>query len=575
MRLASLITALFLAVPALGMAQTTLGTGATAVPTATAIGENAQATAPEATAVGDASVASGQSASAFGTNAQALGGYSMALGWGAQAKYTNDVAIGASASAAGGNSLAIGVGASTTGLGAFALGSNANASGRDSFALGSSALSSGTQSFALGSQANASSDGAFALGNNVLASGQNAFALGSGSVASGQASTALSGGQALGDNSIAIGATAVANSDSSLAIGGSVFTGAGGLPGVAVGANSGATQGGTALGYGASTVVGFGVEPGYGTALGTLAHATAQCSAVGYMASCSEANTATFGFLGNNVRITNVANGLDMFDAVNMAQAQSMGYVFGAGAGFVNGVFQSPSYLIQGNTYTDVGSAFAAVDGKLTELSNNSGGTQGPAGPAGPQGPKGDKGDTGAAGPAGADGVAGAGNGHDDKAVHYGANPDGSVNVAVVPLQGMSGTTVSNVADGEVSAQSMDAVNGRQLFQAQVDARTYTDKGVQQAKDWAKDYTDMRMRELNARFSTTQAMGAAQASLASQLGALSGQNRIGAAVGFAGGHNGLAVGYQHVSSDGHVAFGIHGSVAGRDRSVGVGVGYSW
>jgi autotransporter adhesin len=305
-----------------------------------------------------------------------------------------------------------------------------------------------------------------------------------------------------------------------------------------------------------------------GIAIGTSASAHAACSAIGLYATCSEDGTASFGSLGAPTRLVNVANGLDPFDAINMGQAAQMGAVFGAGAGFVNGTFQSPSYLIQGNTYTDVGSAFAAVDGKLTQLSNNSGGSQGPAGPAGPQGPKGD---TGATGPAGS----GSGNGTDDRAVHYNLNPDGSINVAAVQLQGMSGTTVSNVADGQVSAQSMDAVNGRQLYQAQVDARTYTDKGVQQAKDWAKDYTDMRLRDLNARFSTTQAMGAAQASLASQLGALSGQNRIGAAVGFAGGHNGIAVGYQHVSSNGHVAFGLHGSVAGRDRSIGVGVGYSW
>ena len=465
MRRALLITALFLAVPTLGMAQTTLGTGANAISGSVAIGGNASAPASSSVTVGDSSAATGDASSAVGAFAQATGG------------------------------------------GASAFGNNAQATAQGASVFGSGSAANGLYSTSVGS--------------NVVTTGKYAVGLGNGA-------------RADGDNSLVLG----------------------------LAQTTAAATGGIAAGTSAL------VDAADGVAVGTNAAAHAACSAIGLYAQCTENGTASFGYLGAPTRLVNVANGLDPFDAINMGQATQMGAVFGAGAGFVNGVFKSPAYLIQGSIYTDVGSAFAAVDGKLTQLSNNSGGTPGPQGPAGPQGPKGD---TGATGPAGS----GNGNGTDSKAVHYDSNPDGSVNVAAVTLQGTNGTTVSNVADGQVSAQSMDAVNGRQLFQAQVDARTYTDKGVQQAKDWAKDYTDMRLRDLNARFSTTQAMGAAQASLASQLGALSGQNRIGAAVGFAGGHNGIAVGYQHVNSRGNVAFGLHGSVAGRDRSIGVGVGYSW
>jgi len=424
------------------------------------------------------------------------------------------------------------------------LGSGAVASGISSAAVGDSSTASGNSSSAFGAFSLASGSGASAFGNNAQATSDGATVLGSGSDAFGMFSTAVGTNVVVnGLNAVGLGNGARADGDFSLAFGLAQTTAAG-QRGIAMGSN--------AL-----------VDGADGIAIGTGSSAHGACSAIGLYATCSENGTASFGYLGAPTRLTNVANGLNPFDAINMGQAQSMGAIFGAGAGFSNGVFQAPAYVIQGSTYFDVGSAFAAVDGKLTDLSNQGGGTPGPVGPTGPQGPKGDP------------GASGVGNGTDAKAVHYDSNADGSVNVAAVTLQGADGTTVSNVADGQVSAQSMDAVNGRQLFQAEVNARTYTDKGVQEAKDWAKSYTDMRMRELNARFSTTQAMGAAQASLASQLGALSGQNRIGAAVGFAGGHNSIAVGYQHVSASGHVAFGLQGSVAGRDRSVGVGVGYSW
>ncbi|KWH56418.1 hypothetical protein WT63_24135 [Burkholderia anthina] len=48
-------------------------------------------------------------------------------------------------------------------------------------------------------------------------------------------------------------------------------------------------------------------------------------------------------------------------------------------------------------------------------------------------------------------------------AVTYGTNADGSANFDEVKLKGTNGTTLSNVAAGEVSATSMDAVNGSQL----------------------------------------------------------------------------------------------------------------
>ena len=53
------------------------------------------------------------------------------------------------------------------------------------------------------------------------------------------------------------------------------------------------------------------------------------------------------------------------------------------------------------------------------------------------------------------------------------------------------------------------------------------------------------------------------------------RNRLAAGVGFASGHNGVSVGYQHVSEGGHTAWNIGGGVSGQERSVGAGASYSW
>ena len=45
----------------------------------------------------------------------------------------------------------------------------------------------------------------------------------------------------------------------------------------------------------------------------------------------------------------------------------------------------------------------------------------------------------------------------------------GNINTGKITLEGSSGTTIGNVAAGEVSATSMDAVNGSQLYQVKQD----------------------------------------------------------------------------------------------------------
>ena len=56
-----------------------------------------------------------------------------------------------------------------------------------------------------------------------------------------------------------------------------------------------------------------------------------------------------------------------------------------------------------------------------------------------------------------------------DSAVKYDVDSGGNINKNKITLEGSNGTTIGNVAAGEVSATSMDAVNGSQLHQVKQD----------------------------------------------------------------------------------------------------------
>ena len=56
-----------------------------------------------------------------------------------------------------------------------------------------------------------------------------------------------------------------------------------------------------------------------------------------------------------------------------------------------------------------------------------------------------------------------------DSAIKYDVDSGGTINKNKITLEGSNGTTIGNVAAGEVSATSMDAVNGSQLYQVKQD----------------------------------------------------------------------------------------------------------
>ena len=168
---------------------------------------------------------------AYTSNRQTIAIGDKAKGWG-----SGGIAIGAGSDAPKlGTAVGYGAKASVAGW-ATAIGNEANASGRGSAAMGNGASSSGTDSVAIGHLANASKDSAVAVGERATASNASASAYGNQAKATGEESVALgfganasgSGSAALGDASkahgtwsTALGWTALATGSSSVALGAS------------------------------------------------------------------------------------------------------------------------------------------------------------------------------------------------------------------------------------------------------------------------------------------------------------------------------------------------------------------
>ncbi|EAO8117993.1 hypothetical protein EG923_15235 [Salmonella enterica] len=143
------------------------------------------ATANTYTNVDGASAAMGYKASAMGKWSTAIGSYSQSTG-------DSSLALGVKSVSAGDRAIAMGASSSASGSYSMAMGVYANSSGAKSVALGYKSVASGATSSALGYQATASGDDSAAFGNGAKAIGTNSVALGSGSVAQ-------------EDNSVAVG----------------------------------------------------------------------------------------------------------------------------------------------------------------------------------------------------------------------------------------------------------------------------------------------------------------------------------------------------------------------------------
>ena len=140
-------------------------------------------------------VAYGVYSFASGCGSYASGNYSVAFGTNATATAGGAMAIGTAALASGRASIAFGVGAEATGVSSVALGSVASSNGVGSVAAGLKSQASADGTVALGVQAQATADSAVAIGNTAQATGEQSISIGSANQVSGNRSGAIGGSQ--------------------------------------------------------------------------------------------------------------------------------------------------------------------------------------------------------------------------------------------------------------------------------------------------------------------------------------------------------------------------------------------
>ena len=220
---------------------------------AVGLGWNSMALGTSAIAIGEGAKATNTSAIAQGTGAEATGAGSVAIGRGVDYSHTTDPgsfittssgvnsiavlgwASGKNAIAQGyysisksENGIAIGTEAKTepdtsssitSSINNIAIGTRAKSIGYTNIALGDSSQVNGSYNLALGSNAFAAGSNNSALGGSTKVNGVMSSSIGTGSLASGNYSSAIGSGYVLGDNSVSINSSVRGNS--SVAINGS------------------------------------------------------------------------------------------------------------------------------------------------------------------------------------------------------------------------------------------------------------------------------------------------------------------------------------------------------------------
>jgi autotransporter adhesin len=468
-----------------------IGTSASAVVTGTAgaspvaIGTTANANGTGSqVAIGDRALATGQDAIAIGGHAnsagvQATGAESTAIGQSSVATNTGSVALGYMSSSTGVGSVALGGngvdGALAGGANAFAVGAGANAVADNTIALGGGASANAVNGIAMGASASATGNSSVAIGANSMASGSGGMALGPGAYASNANDVAL------GSNS-----TTTTPSTGPYSVNGGNIAGTSNTNGVvSVGAPGAERQ---IQNVSAGQVSASSTDAVNGSQLYAAGEAinSLSDSAVKYDTNSEGAvnyNSITLNPGGSPTTITNVAPGTvssTSTDAVNGAQlyetnqnveqnttaissiqngqagpfvsdnSQTATQPVSSGANAAAGGFGASATgdhsLVVGNDAADNGNANATVLGEGASVASNVAGSNVALG-------------QGSAVTTAAVPVAGTTiNGTEYS--FAGANPVGVVSV------GSAGQTrqITNVAAGQISGTSTDAVNGSQLY---------------------------------------------------------------------------------------------------------------
>ena len=279
---------------------------------ATAVGAGANANGVGTVALGLSANATGTNAVALGggsnggTNkTEATAANTTAIGFNAKATGSNSTAIGSGATATALNSIAMGKSASITapdvgtlgGQDSIAMGTGAFAKQHSSISVGLGAASDGVRSVAIGPKASATDEDSIAIGTGGVGADKNIQAVGSNGGSFTQALNGISGLQlyygakSTGKQSIAMGYIANAN-DSGIAIGNYAVSDSGG--GTAIGKSVISRNGGIVVGQ-SSNAIGTN-----SVAYGNTVNATNENSvALGNHSTASNQNTVAVGY--NNI----------------------------------------------------------------------------------------------------------------------------------------------------------------------------------------------------------------------------------------------------------------------------------
>ncbi|WP_230469058.1 MULTISPECIES: YadA-like family protein [Burkholderia] len=411
------------AATAAGTESIAIGGGATAPSGASnqiAIGSSSNAQGTSATAIGSGASASGTGSASFGRLSNASGQFATALGNGTAALAGSATAIGDRSSVAAGatNSVALGSQASVAAnvTNSVALGAGAAATRNNTVSVGSSTQQRQITNLAAGTQGtdavnvtqlNDAIAGVSAGANPYFkANGANngtddALATGTGSIAIG---SNAKGGM---DGSVAIGDSAAASQDA-VALGHGAK--AENLNSISIGAQSSAADNAMSLGFNAKS-------SSNAMAIGANTVANGNNSvALGNGSVAAANNVISVGNTGSERRIVNLSAGTGATDAVNVGQLAGVTSALGGQAAVgADGSITQPTYNVGGTDYHNVGDALDAL----------------------------------------------AASGGNPNAVTYDGQAKDSITLGGDPL---TGTKITNVAAGDLSATSKDAVNGSQLF---------------------------------------------------------------------------------------------------------------
>ncbi|HUA79999.1 MAG TPA: hypothetical protein VL997_06485, partial [Dyella sp.] len=343
--------------------------------------------------------------------------------------------------------------------GSTAVGINANANAVNSSISGRT-LGAGT---ALGAGSTASGAQSTALGFDSIASDVYSTAVGNYAQATAASSTAVgSGANAFGEASISLGLASYATGLGAIALGG-------GPIGQGVGSGTRATAiYSVALGYTANASASNAIAIGYAAqssqtnniALGNGAQALANNDAVAIGAG-SLADMALSVSIGSRLtllkrRLSNMQDGADNADAVSVGQLRPIVTALGGGAAInaTTGTVTGPTYtLANGGVQTTLSGALSALD----QAVSNAGGKNDKYVAINSTGPDALANGTNAI----AIGSSASASGNQSVALGMNsiADVDGTVSVGSVVIK----RKLVNVAEGDVSATSADAVTGAQL----------------------------------------------------------------------------------------------------------------